>query len=67
MRYHDPDVPSLNTRRSFIRIGTTHEPFPSMDAVVVLTDHSSIDYKQLVADSVLVLDTRNATRGLQSY
>jgi len=31
------------------------------DAVVIVTDHSNIDYQQIVDDSVLVIDTRNAT------
>lgn len=66
VRYHDPYVPSLTLAgHSFASVPLTN--LSEYDAVVVLTDHSSIDYKQLVADSVLVLDTRNATRGLQSY
>jgi UDP-N-acetyl-D-glucosamine dehydrogenase len=31
------------------------------DCVVVVTDHSSIDYEQLVDDAHLVVDLRNAT------
>ena len=66
VRYHDPYVPSLTLAgHSFVSVPLTN--LSEYDAVVVLTDHSCIDYKQVVADSVLVLDTRNATRGLQPY
>jgi UDP-N-acetyl-D-glucosamine dehydrogenase len=36
------------------------------DAVVIVTDHSSYDYKAIVAESQLVIDTRNATKGIQA-
>jgi len=31
------------------------------DAVVIVTDHSSIDYEKLVDDADLIVDLRNAT------
>jgi UDP-N-acetyl-D-glucosamine dehydrogenase len=36
------------------------------DCVLILTDHSAYDYAAIVAEARLVLDTRNATRGLAS-
>jgi UDP-N-acetyl-D-glucosamine dehydrogenase len=36
------------------------------DAVVIVTDHSSYDYKALVEQSRLIIDTRNATKGIES-
>jgi UDP-N-acetyl-D-glucosamine dehydrogenase len=36
------------------------------DAVVIVTDHSSYDYKTIVEQSQLVVDTRNATKGIES-
>jgi UDP-N-acetyl-D-mannosaminuronate dehydrogenase len=33
------------------------------DAVVIVTDHHSIDYDKLVDDASLVVDLRNATGG----
>jgi UDP-N-acetyl-D-glucosamine dehydrogenase len=33
----------------------------SYDCVVIVTDHSSIDYDRLVDESALVVDLRNAT------
>jgi len=34
--------------------------------VVILTDHSAYDYKQIVNDAQLVVCTRNATKGIDS-
>ncbi len=36
------------------------------DAVVIVTDHSSYDYQAIVEQSQLVVDTRNATKGIDS-
>jgi UDP-N-acetyl-D-glucosamine dehydrogenase len=34
--------------------------------VVIVTDHSSFDYRALVERSRLVVDTRNALKGIRS-
>ncbi len=36
------------------------------DCVVIVTDHSDYDYQRIVRESQLVVDTRNATRGIAS-
>ena len=36
------------------------------DCVVIVTDHSTYNYKTIVEESQLVIDTRNATKGLNS-
>jgi UDP-N-acetyl-D-glucosamine dehydrogenase len=36
------------------------------DAVLIVTDHSSYDYKAIVKQSKLVVDTRNATKGINA-
>ena len=36
------------------------------DAVVIVTDHTSYDYRAIVEQSQLVVDTRNATKGIDS-
>ncbi|MDR3799200.1 MAG: hypothetical protein P4K93_13675 [Terracidiphilus sp.] len=36
------------------------------NAVVIVTDHSSYDYAQIVEQAQLVIDTRNATQGIDS-
>ncbi len=36
------------------------------DCVMIVTDHSGYDYKTIVRESQLVIDTRNATRGIEA-
>lgn len=38
----------------------------SVDCVVILTDHSTIDYDFIVEHAAIVVDTRNATRAIQN-
>jgi UDP-N-acetyl-D-glucosamine dehydrogenase len=40
----------------------TPEALGQYDAVVILTDHSCIDYAMVVQQSRCVIDTRNATK-----
>jgi UDP-N-acetyl-D-glucosamine dehydrogenase len=42
------------------------EALGDYDCVLIVTDHSSFDYPRIVRESQLVIDTRNATRGLLS-
>ena len=63
--YHDPHVPTFREdghERSSVDL-TDHE-LSSADAVVIVTDHSSIDYQRVVNLASLLVDTRNATAGL---
>ena len=63
--YHDPHVPTFredgHERHS---VDLTDDELRSADAVVIITDHSSIDYQRVVDLSRVVVDTRNATAGL---
>ena len=36
------------------------------DCVMIVTDHSSYNYAEIVAEANLVVDTRNATKGIVS-
>ncbi len=36
----------------------------SYDAVMIVTDHTTYDYARIVRESQLVIDTRNATKGI---
>jgi UDP-N-acetyl-D-glucosamine dehydrogenase len=60
--YHDPFVPSF--QEDGVRhesVALSDEELKRSDAVVIVTDHSSIDYQRLVDSANLVVDTRNAT------
>lgn len=64
--YHDPHVPHFK-EHGHERAGVplTGEALERADAVVIVTDHTSVDY-QFVADHAgLVVDTRNATARLR--
>jgi UDP-N-acetyl-D-glucosamine dehydrogenase len=57
--YHDPLVPSFE-ENGLALSSVAYEP-GAYDCVVVVTDHSAIDYGALVDDAALVVDLRNAT------
>jgi UDP-N-acetyl-D-glucosamine dehydrogenase len=57
--YHDPHVPSF--RENGIAMSSSPLEPGSYDCVVVVTNHSGIDYDRLVDDAALVVDLRNAT------
>jgi UDP-N-acetyl-D-glucosamine dehydrogenase len=63
--YHDPHVATFREdghERSSVDL--TDAELSSADAVVIVTDHSSIDYQRVVNLAPLLVDTRNATAGL---
>ena len=37
------------------------------DAVLILTDHSGVDYRWVVEHAQLVIDTRNATCSIENH
>ena len=66
--YHDPHVPVLPKMRHY-RVpdlqssALTPDWLQSQDAVLIVTDHSAVDYQHVVLHAPLVIDTRNAARG----
>jgi UDP-N-acetyl-D-glucosamine dehydrogenase len=66
--YNDPFFPTVGRGRHY-DLNMTNTPLDELDqydAVVIVTDHSSYDYKAIVEQSQLVIDTRNATKGIVS-
>jgi UDP-N-acetyl-D-glucosamine dehydrogenase len=57
--YHDPHVPSFE--ENGLRMSSSPLAPASYDCVVIVTNHSAIDYERLVNESDLVVDLRNAT------
>jgi UDP-N-acetyl-D-glucosamine dehydrogenase len=47
-------------------VGLDDEELEAADCVVIVTDHTDVDYGRVVAKARLVVDTRNATAGLRS-
>lgn len=66
--YNDPYFPRIGKGRKYdLQLQCVPlEEIGQYDCVVILTDHSSYDYAQIVRNAQLVVDTRNATRGLSS-
>ena len=64
--YNDPFFPTVGQGRKYAlnMTSTPLEKIPEFDCVVIVTDHSQYDYAGIVAKAKLVIDTRNATRGM---
>jgi UDP-N-acetyl-D-glucosamine dehydrogenase len=59
--YHDPYVPEIEIGSSRHRsVPLTRTSLKQADLVVVLTDHSCFDYRMILRECRLLLDTRNA-------
>ncbi|TET38064.1 MAG: nucleotide sugar dehydrogenase [Planctomycetota bacterium] len=68
--YHDPHIPRITGVHDFVEWDMTRVPFSSEalathDAVLVITDHSGVDYRAVAEHSKLVVDTRNALGGIR--
>jgi UDP-N-acetyl-D-glucosamine dehydrogenase len=60
--YHDPHVPELDE----LGLSSVGLDPASYDCVVIVTDHSGIDYADVVEKAGVVVDFRNATNGIAS-
>lgn len=65
IHYHDPYIktlPSLNLTSEAL----DYREFASYDCIVIVTDHSSYDWKKVAEHSRLVVDTRNVLKDIKS-
>jgi UDP-N-acetyl-D-glucosamine dehydrogenase len=61
--YHDPYVPEVEEDGVTLRsVPLTKEAIEQSDCVVIVTDHSKIDYGSIETHALQVVDTRNALR-----
>ncbi len=71
VRYHDPYVAEVRFDDAHTEGGgealrsveLTDDELKAADCVVIVTDHSGIDYRRVVGLTSLVVDTRNALNG----
>jgi len=66
--YNDPYFPTVGHGRHY-DLNMTCTPLENLgqyDCVMIVTDHSDYDYRKIVAESQLVIDTRNATKGIEA-
>jgi UDP-N-acetyl-D-glucosamine dehydrogenase len=64
--YNDPFIPEVGHGRHY-KLDMKSVPLTNVglyDCVLIATDHSDYDYRSIVAQSQLVVDTRNATAKL---
>ncbi len=70
LEYHDPHIPMLSARASGCgdqkSVELDANNVSSYDAVVIVTDHSEIDYQFVCDTAQLVVDTRNVTASLST-
>ena len=60
--YHDPLVPYVSEDGSRMSsVPLTDQALSEADAVVIVTDHSGVDYRQVLARAEVVVDTRHVT------
>ena len=65
--YHDPYVPDFKIGECNLRSNRLNEDtLKNKDCVLILTDHSSLDYAFIVKNSKLILDTRDALKGISA-
>lgn len=66
VEFHDPFIPVIPPTRKYAEltgrksVSVSRESLAGFDAVLIATDHDDVDYASLVANSKLVVDTRNA-------
>lgn len=63
VKYFDPFVPEFKEKGLQMKsISLSDIMLNDADLVIILTDHSNIDYANIVKQSKLIFDTRNATK-----
>jgi UDP-N-acetyl-D-glucosamine dehydrogenase len=63
--YNDRYLPFIGGRKYDLQLKSTPlENLEQYDCVLIVTDPSSYDYRQIISAASLVVDTRSATRGI---
>jgi UDP-N-acetyl-D-glucosamine dehydrogenase len=64
--FADPHVPEIRLEGEILHASEGDAAVKDADCVVIVTDHSSFDYPKLVREAKLIVDTRNALKGVRS-
>jgi UDP-N-acetyl-D-glucosamine dehydrogenase len=64
--YSDPHVPSIQVDGHELFSTRMNGEIEKSDCVVIVTDHSSVNYEAVLRKARLIVDTRNTLRGLVS-
>ena len=67
LTFSDPHVDSVRLETGQVLTGTpaAEAPLEEMDLVIVVTDHRAFPWAEIVRRSPLILDTRNALKGVK--
>jgi UDP-N-acetyl-D-glucosamine dehydrogenase len=67
--YNDPFFPTVGHGRKYdLKLTSTPlDNIEQFDCVLIVTDHSTYDYRDIVKRSRLVVDSRNATQGIVAH
>jgi len=67
--YHDPYIPVIEPHGGssvhMESVPLSDEALAAADCVLILTDHSAVDYERVVEQAAIVVDTRNATKNVE--
>src|SRR6202008_820820 len=64
VRYHDPFVGEVQVEDDALQsVPLTNDELKSADCVIIVPDHSEIDYKRVCSLAPLIVDPRNALNG----
>jgi len=64
--YHDPHVLELNLDGATLKsVDLSDDALSNADLVVIVTNHTAIDYRRVVAKARRIYDTRNATKDVR--
>jgi UDP-N-acetyl-D-glucosamine dehydrogenase len=67
LSYHDPHVPRLQLDDALMQsMELTDQVLQQADCVVIVTDHSVYDWEWVAQNAGLIVDTRNALRGVRA-
>jgi UDP-N-acetyl-D-glucosamine dehydrogenase len=63
--YHDPHVAEIDVEGTTLKsVDLSEDALSLADVVVIVTDHSAVDYDRVVQHAQRVFDTRNATKAV---
>jgi len=67
LSYHDPYIPKVDHQGlRLCSAPLTEETLAAQDLAIIMTGHTGVDYPLVVKHAPLILDTRNATKGIES-
>lgn len=67
LAYNDPHVPSLQVNgKTYKSKPLTEQLFQDTDCVIITTDHDKYDFEFIARHAKMIVDTRNAMKGMDS-